>query len=131
MRTPAMVRWPGKISTSKVPDEIFADLDWYPTLAEYAGAKARIPTDRPMDGYSQAHFLLGRQDKSNRDHVVTFVGTDVWSVKWRYMNAILKPLKVLMTKWWVLTLFHRSMILKTTLQKIMSYGEMRAMRIHG
>ncbi len=33
MRTPAMIRWPGKIAASKVTDEIIADLAWYPTLA--------------------------------------------------------------------------------------------------
>jgi hypothetical protein len=54
------------------------------------GVKARIPTDRPMDGYSQTSFLLGKQKKSNREHVVIFVGTDVWSVKWRNMKIHFK-----------------------------------------
>ena len=90
MRTPAMVRWPGKIPKGLVSDEIFADLDWYPTIAELAGARARIPADRPMDGYSQAGFLLGKQKKSNREHVVTYVGADVWSVKWRNMKIHFK-----------------------------------------
>jgi len=90
MRTPAMVRWPGEIPKGTVSDEIFADLDWYPTIAEFAGAKARIPADRPMDGYSQTKFLLGEQKKSNREHVVTFVGTDIWSVKWRNMKIHFK-----------------------------------------
>jgi arylsulfatase A-like enzyme len=90
MRTPAMVRWPGKIAENKVSDEIFADLDWYPTIAELAGAKARIPSDRPMDGLSQTNFLLGKQEKSSREYVVTFVGTDVWSVKWRNMKIHFK-----------------------------------------
>jgi len=90
MRTPAMVRWPGKIPKGKVSDEIFADLDWYPTIAEIAGAKSRIPTDRPIDGFIQTDFLLGKQDKSSRDHVVTFVGTDIWSVKWRNMKIHFK-----------------------------------------
>jgi arylsulfatase A-like enzyme len=90
MRTPAMVRWPGKIAENKISDEIFADLDWYPTIAELAGAKARIPSDRPMDGLSQTNFLLGKQEKSSREYVVTFVGTDVWSVKWRNMKIHFK-----------------------------------------
>lgn len=90
MRTPAMVRWPGNIPKGKVSDEIFADLDWYPTIAEFAGAKSRIPSDRPMDGFSQTNFLTGKQDKSNREYVVTFVGTDIWSVKWRNMKIHFK-----------------------------------------
>jgi arylsulfatase A-like enzyme len=90
MRTPAMVRWPGKIPAGKVSDEIFADLDWYPTLANLAGAKKHVPMDRPIDGVDQKNFLLGQQEKSNREHVVTFVGTDIWSVKWRNMKIHFK-----------------------------------------
>ncbi len=90
MRTPAMVRWPGKVPQGKVSDEIFADLDWYPTLAEIAGAEKRIPVDRPIDGFSQNKFILGKQEKSNRDYVITFVGTDIWSVKWRNMKIHFK-----------------------------------------
>ncbi len=90
MRTPAMVRWPGNIPAGKVSDEIFADLDWYPTIAKFAGAKDKVPTDRPMDGFAQNDFLLGKQEKSNREYVVTFVGTDVWSVKWRNMKIHFK-----------------------------------------
>ena len=89
-RTPAIVRWPGKIPKGKVSDEIFADLDWYPTIAEFAGAKNRVPSDRPMDGFDQADFLLGKQGKSNREYVITFVGTDVWAVKWRNMKIHFK-----------------------------------------
>ncbi|MCP3687387.1 MAG: hypothetical protein GY784_03140 [Gammaproteobacteria bacterium] len=33
MRTPAMVRWPDKIPSGTVSDEIVADLDWFPTIA--------------------------------------------------------------------------------------------------
>ncbi|MEH6550543.1 MAG: arylsulfatase [Pseudomonadales bacterium] len=87
MRTPAMIRWPGKIPSDVVSDEIFADLDWYPTIATIAGAKNRIPTDRPIDGINQQDFLLGKQTKSNRDYVVTFVGDDIWAVKWRTMKV--------------------------------------------
>jgi arylsulfatase A-like enzyme len=90
MRTPAMIRWPGKIPAGKVSDEIFADLDWYPTLASLSGAKMRVPVDRPIDGIDQKKFLLGQQEKSNREYVVTFVGTDIWSVKWRNMKIHFK-----------------------------------------
>jgi arylsulfatase A-like enzyme len=85
-----MVRWPKKILANRVSDEIFADLDWYPTIAEVAGSKSRIPDDRPMDGFSQIDFLLGKQEKSNREYVVTFVGADVWAVKWRNMKVHFK-----------------------------------------
>ena len=84
-RTPGVIRWPGKIQV-KVTDEIFADLDWYPTLAHLVGEEKRIPKDRPIDGINQANFLLGKQLQSNREYVVTYVGTRVFAVKWRTLK---------------------------------------------
>ena len=75
MRTPAMIRWPGKIAAGMVTDEIVADLDWYPTMAALVGAESRVPTDRPIDGIDQSDFILGKKKKSNRDYAVTYVET--------------------------------------------------------
>ncbi|MBT4519311.1 MAG: arylsulfatase [Halieaceae bacterium] len=86
MRTPAMVRWPGNIPAGEVSDEIVADLDWFPTLANLIGESNRIPTDRPMDGINQADFILGAQAKSSREYAVTYVGDTVFAVKWRNMK---------------------------------------------
>ncbi len=87
MRTPAMLRWPGKIAAGRVSDEIVADLDIYPTLAHLIGEENRIPTDRPLDGIDQSEFLLGKREKSNREYVVTYVGDTVFAVKWRNMKV--------------------------------------------
>jgi len=87
MRTPAMIRWPGKIAAGGVTDEIIADLDWFPTIANLIGERDRIPTDRPYDGVSQAEFVLGKQEKSAREYVVTYVGDTVFAVKWRNMKV--------------------------------------------
>ncbi len=87
MRTPAMIRWPGKISPGRVTDEIVADLDWFPTIAHLVGEQKRIPDDRPIDGVNQASFLLGDQKKSAREHVVTYVGDTVFAVKWRSLKV--------------------------------------------
>ena len=70
-----------------VTDEIFADLDWYPTLAHLVGEEERIPKDRPIDGINQANFLLGKQPKSNREYVVPYVGRRVFAVKWRTLKS--------------------------------------------
>jgi arylsulfatase A-like enzyme len=86
MRTPAMLRWPGHIPAGKVSDEIVADLDIYPTIANFVGEQSRIPTDRPIDGINQKDFLLGKQDKSNREYVITYIGDKVAAVKWRNMK---------------------------------------------
>jgi len=87
MRTPAMIRWPGKIAAGSVTDEIIADLDWYPTIAHLIGEEKRIPTDRPIDGIDQSDFMLGKQEKSSREYVVTYVGNKVFAVKWRNMKV--------------------------------------------
>jgi arylsulfatase A-like enzyme len=85
-RTVGMIRWPDKFASDTVTDEIFADLDWFPTLAHLVGEEIRIPKDRPIDGINQADFLLGKQKKSNRDYVVTYVGERVFAVKWRSLK---------------------------------------------
>jgi len=87
MRTPAIVRWPGRIASGSVSDEIVADLDWYPTIAQLVGEAERVPSDRPIDGVDQSGFLTGKQGKSNRESVVTYVGDEVWAVKWRNMKV--------------------------------------------
>lgn len=87
MRTTGMIKWPGKITSGKVSDEIIADLDWYPTIANMVNEQTKIPTDRPIDGVNQSHFILGKQEKSNREHVITYVGDDVFSVKWRTIKV--------------------------------------------
>jgi arylsulfatase A-like enzyme len=87
MRTPAMIRWPGKIAKGRVTDEIIADLDIYSTVANLIGEQKRIPTDRPMDSINQADFLLGKQEKSNREFFATYIGDTVFSVKWRNMKV--------------------------------------------
>jgi len=87
MRTPAMIRWPGNIPEGTVSDEIIADIDLYPTIANLIGEEARVPSDRPIDGINQEDFLLGKQEKSNREHVITYIGDKVAAVKWRNMKV--------------------------------------------
>jgi len=86
IRTVGMVRWPEKIKP-RVSDEIISSLDWYVTLATMIGEKQRIPTDRPMDSIDQSQFILGKHQKSNREHVITYVGNNVYAVKWRNMKV--------------------------------------------
>jgi hypothetical protein len=52
---------------------------------------ASVPTDRPIDGIDSSDLLLGRSDKSNRDHVL-FYGSDgeIMSVKWKTMKVVLR-----------------------------------------
>jgi arylsulfatase len=82
-----MIRWPGSVPPGAVSDEIFSDLDWYPTLATLIGEPGRIPNDRPIDGIDQSGFLLGTQQTSNREHIVTYVGNRIFAVKWRTLKV--------------------------------------------
>ncbi|MBY3038809.1 arylsulfatase [Rhizobium laguerreae] len=79
-RVPAMVRWPGKIKAGEVSNEMFAGLDWFPTLVAAAGdpdVKSRLLSGwKPegsavsfknhLDGYNQLDYITGKTDKSAR-----------------------------------------------------------------
>jgi arylsulfatase len=83
-RSPAMIRWPGKIPTGVVSDEIVAALDWYTTLAGLTGLGDKVPTDRPIDGMDMSAFMQGHAETSGRDNYV-YIGVDgeVISAKWK------------------------------------------------
>ena len=90
LRTVGMIRWPAKIEAGRVSDEIFACLDWMPTLANLIGEGGRLPKDRPIDGVDQSAYLLGQQENSDRDHILYFVGDDLFTVKWRTFKIHMK-----------------------------------------
>src|SRR4051812_5176599 len=71
LRTPFIVRWPGRVPAGRVSNEIVHEVDTYTTFAKLAGA--RVPRDRPIDGVDQTDFLLGKSDKSNREGYPVFV----------------------------------------------------------
>jgi len=81
IRTPCIIRWPGKIPAARVCTQIVAMVDFFPTLARICGGK--VPTDRPIDGVDQLDLFTGRQEKSNREHVLLFLGQKLMAVKWR------------------------------------------------
>jgi arylsulfatase len=80
IRTAGMIKWPGKIAPS-VSNEMFAIHDFLPTLANIVDAK--MPNDRPIDGVDQSDFLIGKQEKSNREHLLTFLADRLAAVRWR------------------------------------------------
>ena len=75
-----MIKWPGKIAP-RASNEMVSIHDFFPTLASMTGAK--VPTDRPIDGVDQSDFFMGKQPKSNRDSLITFIGEEVAAVRWR------------------------------------------------
>ena len=81
LRVPFAMRWPGKIPAGSVSDEIVHEMDLFTTFANIAGGK--VPTDRVIDGVDQTDFFMGKQEKSNREGVIVYMGNDVWGVKWQ------------------------------------------------
>ncbi len=80
IRTVGMIKWPGKIAP-RVSNEMMSVHDWFPTLAGFIGGK--VPNDRPIDGIDQSAFIIGKQPKSNRESLITFIGEEVAAVRWR------------------------------------------------
>lgn len=81
IRTPCIIRWPGRIPAGRVTNEIVHEIDLFPTLAAAAGADI-VPKDRAIDGVNQLAFLEGKQAKSSRDSVIFFANTQLRAVKW-------------------------------------------------
>jgi arylsulfatase A-like enzyme len=81
IRTPCIIRWPGRIPAGRVSNEIVHQIDIFPTLAAAVGADI-VPRDRAIDGVNQLPFLEGKQVKSNRDSVLLFTNQALRAVKW-------------------------------------------------
>ena len=96
MRAPAVIRWPGVIRPGTVKNQIFASLDWLPTLVNIAGGakgdalKKRIEAGQypgivktTLDGVDQTEFLAGRSEKSARDTFFYYSGKDPSAVRYK------------------------------------------------
>ena len=84
LRTPAMIKWPGKIKPSK-SNGMVSIHDFFPTLANIIGAD--IPADRAIDGIDQTDFFLGKQKNSNRQTLLTFLGDEIVAFRWRHFRV--------------------------------------------
>jgi len=87
IRTPMLVRWPGRVPAARVSNEIVAMVDLFPTLARLAGGT--LPDDRAIDGVDQSDLWLGETDASAREGVVIFSGRTLLAVKWRRFKIFL------------------------------------------
>ena len=96
MRAPALIRWPGVIKPGTVKNDIFAALDWLPTLVNIAGGakgdalKKRIEAGQypgivktTLDGVDQTEYLSGRSEKSARDTFFYYSGKDPSAVRYK------------------------------------------------
>jgi len=84
IRTPCVIRWPGRIPAGQTSNEIVHQLDLFPTLAAAVGAPEIMPTDRAIDGVNQLPFLEGKQAHSNRETAIYWNWRgQLDAVKWR------------------------------------------------
>ncbi|MBI2421223.1 MAG: sulfatase-like hydrolase/transferase [Candidatus Hydrogenedentes bacterium] len=57
LRTPTLLRWPGKVAPGRVIDQCITNLDWYPTLVAMTGGA--VPESAGTHGRSFLPLLLG------------------------------------------------------------------------
>ena len=96
MRVPLVIRWPGVIKPGTLKTEIFASLDWLPTLVDIAGGpkgnelKAQIEkgaypgiVKTTLDGVNQREYLEGKSEKSARDTFFYYTGATPSAVRYK------------------------------------------------
>ncbi len=96
MRAPLLVRWPGVIRPGTVKNDIFASLDWLPTLANIAGGDRGDALNQrimaggypgfvktKLDGVDQTEYLAGRSEKSARDTFFYYSGKEPSAVRYK------------------------------------------------
>ncbi len=95
-RAPCVVRWPGVIKPGTIHNQLFAALDWVPTLVDFAGGpkgdglKKHIEAGQypgivktTLDGVNQCDYLIGKSEKSARDFFYYFSGATPSAVRYK------------------------------------------------
>jgi arylsulfatase A-like enzyme len=95
-RAPMVIKWPGVIKPGTVKSQLFAALDWVPTLVDIAGGpkgdelKQQIEAGRypgivktTLDGFDQRALLEGKSEKSARDFFFYFSGSTPSAVRYK------------------------------------------------
>jgi arylsulfatase len=87
LRTPCIVRWPGRVESARVSDEIMHVTDWFTTILRAAGLTE--PADRAIDGVDQLDWLSGESETSNREGYIYWMGPQMYGVKWHNFKLVL------------------------------------------
>src|SRR5678810_551823 len=104
-RAPMVVRWPGHIKPGTVHNQLFAALDWVPTLVDIAGGpkgedlKQQIEAGQypgivktTLDGVDQRDYLEGKTEKSARDTFFYYSSSHPSAVRYKnwkiYFNMV-------------------------------------------
>ncbi|MEM9166481.1 MAG: sulfatase-like hydrolase/transferase, partial [Planctomycetota bacterium] len=90
VRTPCIIRWPGRVPAGVESDALFTTLDLLPTFATLAGFD--LPDDRVLDGVDQTNLILGKDpDGARETYVYTsqiprVVANGIRRGKWKYLR---------------------------------------------
>ena len=86
LRTPCLVRYPGRVPAGRQSNDVVHITDMFTTLLRWAGTD--IPKDREIDGIDQRAFLEGKQEKSARDGFPYWMGSTLFGVKWQNFKML-------------------------------------------
>ncbi|HST12088.1 MAG TPA: hypothetical protein VLL05_17060 [Terriglobales bacterium] len=91
-----MIRWPGHIKPGTIKNQMFAALDWLPTLVDIAGGptgdglKKQIEAGQypgivktTLDGLDQRDYLEGRSERSARNYFFYYSGATPSAVRYK------------------------------------------------
>ena len=87
LRTPCIVRWPGRVLAGRSSDEIMHVVDWFATILRAAGVEQ--PGDRVIDGVDQLDWFAGTADESARQGYLYWMGPQLYGAKWRNFKLVL------------------------------------------
>lgn len=105
IREPLIVRWPGRVKAGTRCDVPVANVDFYPTLVEAAGA--RLPAGQPRDGESLLPLLAGGRKLTREAIYWHFPGyLDVPVPRGRDTDFRTRPVSVIRKGDWKLLLYH-------------------------
>jgi len=92
VRVDAFIRWPGMVEADSIVGDIVHVTDLFTTLARFAGAADKIPTDRLIDGVDQSALVLEGETHGRRDYVFIYSGNQLERVvKERFKLKAPKP----------------------------------------
>ncbi len=80
VRVDAFVRWPGMIGRYEIVGDIVHVTDLFTSLARFAGATDKIPTDRIIDGVDQTALMLEGETHGRRDYVFLYSGNTLEAI---------------------------------------------------
>jgi arylsulfatase len=123
-RAPCVVRWPAHIKPGTIFTDMFAALDWLPTLVEIAGGpegdglKKQLEAGNyggivktTLDGVNQVGYLSGRSPRSARDVFYYFSGATPSAVRYKNWKMYYTMSQSDATGWIMpLTAFHFTLV---------------------